>query len=308
MKYTYSPYNEKLTENKVNTDEKYFNENRNVQIYCLQILAKIIKELISLCRFSSSFLSASSSSFLQGSSNQMNFLNGFLIPNTGNQLSFQPMIDLLDKCKLQKTLLHCFYSTIHIPVQKTLSQCILTNARDETVYKRKQTQYAYLSELMDSLENLIQLEKILYDFQVISKINRSNSVTSSLISNISNRNGTMSNQITFLNENPSQNDDDFLLTQNKKPIASHSSQTGKTPNVPSNSFSSNTANSSQRYIPIQSICNQPMFTNSILFYLRNINLVDYHLPILKLVRNSLPSAGNALKSLSSAVIKQLCKN
>jgi hypothetical protein len=145
MKYTYSPYNEKLTEDIVNTDEKYFNENRNVQIYCLQILAKIIKELISLCRFSSSFLSASSSSFLQGSSNQMNFLNGFLIPNTGNQLSFQPMIDLLDKCKLQKTLLHCFYSKIHIPVQKTLFQCILTNARDEKVYKRKQTQYAYLS-------------------------------------------------------------------------------------------------------------------------------------------------------------------
>ncbi len=51
-----------------------------------------------------------------------------------------------------------------------------------------------------------------------------------------------------------------------------------------------------------------MFISTILFYLKHINMVDYHLPILKLVRNSLPSCGSALKSISTYVIEQLCRN
>lgn len=76
---------------------------------------------------------------------------------------------------------------------------------------------------------------------------------------------------------------------------------------------SNTANlattpTTCRYITNQSICNQSMFISCTLHYLKNINLVDYHLSILKLVRNSLPSAGNALKPLSTFVSEQLCRN
>ena len=59
---------------------------------------------------------------------------------------------------------------------------------------------------------------------------------------------------------------------------------------------------------MQSICNQSMFISCTLHYLKNINLVDYHLRILTLIRNSLPSAGNALKPLSTFVSEQLCRN
>ncbi len=51
-----------------------------------------------------------------------------------------------------------------------------------------------------------------------------------------------------------------------------------------------------------------MFISCVLHYLKNITLVDYHLNVLKLVRNSLPSAGNALKPLSTFVSEQLCRN
>jgi hypothetical protein len=51
-----------------------------------------------------------------------------------------------------------------------------------------------------------------------------------------------------------------------------------------------------------------MFISTILFYLKHINLVEYHLPILKLIRNTLPSSGSALKSISTYVIEQLCRN
>ncbi len=69
-----------------------------------------------------------------------------------------------------------------------------------------------------------------------------------------------------------------------------------------------TTNITSRYIPNQSICSQSMFISCVLHYLKNISLIDYHLNILKLVRNSLPSAGNALKPLSTFVSEQLCRN
>lgn len=76
----------------------------------------------------------------------------------------------------------------------------------------------------------------------------------------------------------------------------------------SNLPSLNQANITSRYITMQSICNQSMFISCTLHYLKNINLVDYHLRILTLIRNSLPSAGNALKPLSTFVSEQLCRN
>ena len=39
-----------------------------------------------------------------------------------------------------------------------------------------------------------------------------------------------------------------------------------------------------------------------------MNLVDYHLAVLKLLKNSLPSCGDALKSISMCVPEQLCRN
>jgi hypothetical protein len=275
------------SQDKADNDEKLYTENRNVQIYCLQILSKMIKELSNLCKFSS---------------NSNN--NGFL-PSTYNQTAYQPIIDLLDKCKLQKTLLHCFYSTTFIPTQNTLAHCILSNSKypkesynmikEEFVYSRKQTQYAYMSELMDALENLIQLEKLLLDFQTISKINRG-------LLNNGIRNGLVLNSSSSSNTNGDQNEEDFLITKKSTTNASKSSNSSVQQQTTTNN------SNSTRYISIQSICNQSLFVSSILHYLKQINLIDFHLPILKLVRNSLPSAGNNLRSLSNYVIVELCKN
>ena len=295
----------------------------------------MIKELITLCKSNSSIQTANQNVFATGMSNQ--------------QLFFQPIIDLLDRCKLQKTLLHCFYSTTHSPSAKSLAQSILANTRStssastsnmselnfELINCRKQTQYSYMSELLDALEQLIQLERILNDFQILTKINRGNAQlpignlhsmqqtkTSSIVTTCSNSLDSKSNSSPV--------EDDLLLTLNKKLASiqinikakllnpSASSLTNQFPQSSTVSGGLNqlataarpptNANLTNRYIPVQSICNQSMFISSVLHYLKNINLVDYHMSILKLIRNALPSAGNALKPLSTFVSEQLCRN
>ena len=136
-----------------------FNENRNVQINTLQLLSKIIKELTNLC---------------QSPSVMSNRVNSATIANCS-----QAILDLLDRSKLQKTLLHCFYSTIHNPTQNTLTHGILTtNAAKSTGQSvidlnfKKQIQYTYIIEIMNALENLIELERLLNDYQAINKIQK----------------------------------------------------------------------------------------------------------------------------------------
>jgi hypothetical protein len=63
-----------------------------------------------------------------------------------------------------------------------------------------------------------------------------------------------------------------------------------------------------RYIPNQSICSQSMFISSVIHYLSSMNMVDYHLAVLTLVRNALPSCGASLMSISTIMIEQLCRN
>lgn len=86
-------------------------------------------------------------------------------------------------------------------------------------------------------------------------------------------------------------DDDFLITNRKG-----SSTTGAT------------SVGSTRYIANQIITNQSMFISTVLHYLKHINLVEYHLSVLKLIKNSLPSSGVLLKTISTYVIEQLCRN
>lgn len=182
----------------------------------------MIKELTNLCKNTNSNQAAA------------------FVPHTthinSQQALFQPIIDLLERCKLQKTLLHCFHSTINTPQVKTLAQCILNNTRSysasnsfssladlnyEIVNCRKQIQYSYMSELMDAVENLTQLERVLNDFQTLAKIQRGSGqlngnglpltqlpmkaspiVTSTMSAMDGKMNGTT--------------EDDFLLTSNKK--------------------------------------------------------------------------------------------
>jgi len=192
----------------------------------------MIKELTNLSRNTS----LSSQGFQTSAS--------FVPPTTqiNNQHAFlQPIIDLLDRCRLQKTLLHCFHSTIQTPQTKSLAQCILTATRfnysasvsfssladnnisnNELVNCRKQIQYSYMSQLMECLENLIQLERVLNDFQTVSKIYRNNGLVTV--------NGLPTMQVSvkaasiitngLLDSKNSGagpiNEDDFLLTLNKK--------------------------------------------------------------------------------------------
>ena len=244
-------------------DEKLFNENRHVQIYSLQILSKMIRELTNWCQWSN------------GNSSRLGNFN------------FQPVSELLDRCRLQKTLLHCLYATINPPALNSMAESILHCAKAsitdplEVLNSKKQTQFAYVSELITAIESLIHLERVLTDNQTMNKINRGISVVAS--KNVS------------INE-----DEDWLLTINKK-LAYKNNQTAV-------SLPQAQQPMSTRYIPQQSICNQSMFISSVLHYLKNMSLIDYHMTMLKLIRNSLASAGNALKSISAFVIEQLCRN
>lgn len=124
-------------------DEELFAENRNVQIYALKLLSRFLRELVDLCKSNNSKLANSSGSLVQW---------------------YQALIELLEKCKLAKTLLHCFYSTICIPGQATLAHCVFSASAG---LNKKQIECSYLAEMMIVLENLIELEKILADYQTI---------------------------------------------------------------------------------------------------------------------------------------------
>ena len=140
----------------VDQDEQLFIENRNVQINTLQILSKIIKELTSLCQ---------SSNFVSNRTSNLSLAN-----------CSQAIIDLLDRSKLQKTLLHCFYSTILNPIQNSLTFCILntnsSSSKGQNFNFKKQIQYTYVVELMNTLENLIELEHLLNDYLTINSIQK----------------------------------------------------------------------------------------------------------------------------------------
>jgi len=79
-----------------------------------------------------------------------------------------------------------------------------------------------MSELMDCLENLIQLERVLNDFQTLSKIHRSNGLVS--VNGLANM--QMGAKVTSIVMNGlvdgkssggnAVNEEDFLLTLNKK--------------------------------------------------------------------------------------------
>ena len=112
-------------------------------------------------------------------------------------------------------------------------------------------------------------------------------------------------------------EEDLLLTPSKRaPLQINlNSRLFATNNASSNARSAQNLNANMsalqtttRYIHSNQICGQSMFISAILFYLKNMNLVDYHLAVLKLIKNSLPSCGDALRSISMCVPEQLCRN
>ncbi|CAF0777344.1 unnamed protein product [Brachionus calyciflorus] len=212
-----------------------FEENRNIQIYCLKILSKLFKEL------------------------------NILITQS-NKPIHKNVLDYLDKLKIQKTFLHLLNSTIQQSTPNSLPNLLL---QINNFNNLKQNQYSYVSELLNCFENLIDLERVLNDYNQSVKFLKSGLLTSASQQKISDT------------------EDDFLLTLVQK----------KSPQTNSN-----------KYIPNQAIFNQSMFVSSILYYLKNMSLVEYHLDILKLIRNTLSSSGSNLKSISTYIIEQLCRN
>lgn len=278
------------------SDEDLFSENRNIQIHSLKLLTRIIKELVDQ---SKNLPRLSQSTGQNGNQYLANSL-----------VWHQSITDLLEKTRLQKTLLHCFYSTIFTPAANTLSSCILSQATN------KQTQFVYVCELMNSLESLIELEKVLNDYQVILKNQKNNTSTSlsAALAQLASNKPTLSSNtslLTIQSQQDSQpaNDDDLLLTLS---ISAASSAPGNPNNKKSSSQTqfavSSTASQSTRYIQNQTICNQSMFISSVLHYLKSMSLVDYHLPVLNLIKDSLSSCGGSLKSISTYIIEQLCRN
>ncbi|CAF2527782.1 unnamed protein product [Rotaria sp. Silwood2] len=63
-----------------------------------------------------------------------------------------------------------------------------------------------------------------------------------------------------------------------------------------------------RYIDNQPIVNQSLFLSSILQYLKQIDFIENHRHIISLVVRILPHCGSSLKSISSLVIEQICRN
>ena len=215
------------------TFNQQFEENRNIQIYCLKIMVEIFSQL------------------------------GAML-SLGNRQIHKHVVDYLNKLKIQQHFLHLFHSTIHQHAANSLPNLLL---RENSSPHAKQIHRAYVAELLNCFEKLIDLEKVLNDYNL-------KFVKTGLLTSISHKNLDV-------------DQDDFLLNLKKVSAMPQA-------NV--------------RYIQSQTIFNQSMFVSSILYYLKNMSLVEYHLDILKLIRNTLPSSGSSLKSISTYIIEQLCRN
>jgi hypothetical protein len=234
--------------------------NKNVQIYCIQILSKLIQELINISQ---------------------NINSNILQFDDLTQFS-QYIQEMLDKCKIQKTLLHCLFSTTsstNTKKEKTLTRLII---EENLKNINQQTQYAFICELINCIQNLINLEYVL-------------SATGGASLNTSGVVGSKSSTPQKISQQKFENDD-YLITKSNASEMKFFIQ------------SSQTSTQTSRYIQHLPIISQSMFISSVLYYLRHLSLFEFHLPILNLIRISLPFTGTALKSWSSFIIEQLSSN
>ena len=180
--------------------------------------------------------------------------------------------NLFQKVSLQKIILHLFNTTINYKQRliknKTLTK-IIYDYNIELLYHELIKQY--LNELIQLLEEIILLEHILRYYQQRSDINSNRlRLTTNDYSNIS------------LFEFNHHFDSD-LITKN-------------------------TTINSLRYVDNQPIVNQSLFLTSILQYLKHIDFIENHYRIINLVARILPHCSSSLKSISSLVIEQICRN
>ena len=208
--------------------------------------------------------------------------------------------DLFQKLSFQKTILHLFNTLIekiNPKVRSVKSKSFTKSIYDyniEPLYDELSRQY--LRELVDLLVELILLENILHYYQ-----QRNDSNPSSASSN-----GFGSNIFLPVTSNSLQ-----LKSSDYKNIASFHFRNHTDLdfiNLISKANQNNPSSNPLRYIDNQPIVNQSLFLSSILQYLKQIDFIANHRHIIGLVVRILPHCGSSLKSISSLVIEQICRN
>ena len=203
------------------------------------------------------------------------------------------LTELFQKLSFQKTILHLFNTIIEkiyykqrLNKSKSLTKMIY-DYNLESLYDELTKQY--LRELVQLLEEIILLENIFHYYQQRHENQSpiqafaSNMLASVTAANLQIKSNQYSNLPLFHFRNSPDTDFINLLTKN--------SQTNPL-----------------RYIDNHPIVNQSLFLSSILQYLKQIDFIENHRHIISLVVRILPHCGSSLKSISSLVIEQICRN
>jgi len=202
--------------------------------------------------------------------------------------------DFFQKLSFQKTILHLFNTIIekiYLKQRSTKTKSLTKMIYDyniESLYDELTKQY--LRELVQLLEEMILLEHILNCYQQRSDNQTpiqsfaSNILASVTSNNMQYKTNQYANLSLFHFRNYQENDLINLISKN--------------------SSSTNPL----RYIDNQPIVNQSLFLSSILQYLKQIDFIENHRHIISLVVRILPHCGSSLKSISSLVIEQICRN
>lgn len=214
--------------------------------------------------------------------------------NQNNHQLIQYLNELFQKVSFQKTILHLFntviekiYSKQRLIKSKSLTKMIY-DYNIESLYDESTKQY--LRELVQLLEEMILLENIFHSYQQRSDnptliqsfaVNLLGVVTSDSSQYKTNQ---YANLTSFHFRNQTENDLINLISKNNSTV------------------------NPLRYIDNQPIVNQSLFLSSILQYLKQIDFIENHRHIISLVVRILPHCASALKSISSLVIEQICRN
>lgn len=208
--------------------------------------------------------------------------------------------DLFQKLSFQKTILHLFNTTnervahrARVSKSRTLTKTIY-DYNIEPLYDELTRQY--LRELVELLEEVILLENILQYYQHRHDLTASQTPVQTFATNIlasmtpnhpSSKANEHSNLALFQSRQHSDTDFINLITKNTQMNASANPM---------------------RYIENQPVVNQSLFLSSILQYLKQIDFIENHRFMISLVVRVLPHCGASLKSISSFVIEQICRN
>lgn len=208
--------------------------------------------------------------------------------------------DLFQKLSLQKTILHLFNTLLEKNTLKTrfvksrtLTK-IIYDYNIEVFYDELTRQY--LRELVELLEEIVLLENILRYHQQRFDTNSNQSTIHTFASNI--LASVTSNSIHL----PIKDYSNIPLFQ----FRSHSDTDFI--NLITKTNQTNSTTYPLRYIENQPVVNQSLFLSSILQYLKQIDFIENHRHIISLVMRILPHCGSSLKSISSLVIEQICRN